>query len=96
MGRFGGHAGRVTLSAGSSAAAGRGPPGGRYGGRTGCRMDVELKAGAKMTTEFFIEIAKLKPGIAFFRDDAFVDDFARTNLQQVFNHFSPTTSIKVI
>ena len=41
-------------------------------------------------------VAKLKPGIAFFRDDAFVDDFARTNLQQVFNHFSPTTSIKVI
>ena len=71
-------------------------PWGRLGGRTGCHMDVELKAGAKMTTEFFIEIAKLKPGIAFFRDDAFVDDSARTNLQQVFNQFSPTTSIKVI
>ena len=55
-----------------------------------------LDAKAKMTTEFFIEIAKLKPGIAFFRDDAFVDDSARTNLQQVFNHFSPTTGIKVI
>ena len=40
--------------------------------------------------------ALLKPGIAFFRDDAFVDDSARTNLQQVFNQFSPTTSIKVI
>ena len=51
---------------------------------------------AKMTTDFFIEIAKLKPGIAFFRDDAFADDSARTNLQQVFNQFSPTTSIKVI
>ncbi len=51
-----------------------------------------LDAKAKMTTEFFIEIAKLKPGIAFFRDDAFVDDSARTNLQQVFNQFSPTTS----
>jgi hypothetical protein len=55
-----------------------------------------LDAKAKTTTEFFIEIAKLKPGIAFFRDDAFVDDSARTNLQQVFNQFSPTTSIKVI
>ena len=55
-----------------------------------------LDAKAKMTTDFFIEIAKLKPGIAFFRDDAFVDDSARTNLQQVFNQFSPTTSIKVI
>ena len=55
-----------------------------------------LDAKAKMTTEFFIEIAKLKPGIAFFRDDAFVDDSARTNLQLVFNQFSPTTSIKVI
>ena len=59
--------------------------------RAACR-----DAQAKMTTEFFIEIAKLKPGIAFFRDDAFVDDSARTNLQQVFNQFSPTTSIKVI
>ena len=55
-----------------------------------------LDAKAKMTTEFFLEIAKLKPGLAFFRDDAFVDDSARTNLQQVFNQFSPTTSIKVI
>ena len=55
-----------------------------------------LDAKAKMTTEFFIEIAKLEPGIAFFRDDAFVDDSARTNLQQVFNQFSSTTSIKVI
>ena len=27
-----------------------------------------------MTTEFFIEVAKMKPGIAFFRDDAFADD----------------------
>lgn len=51
---------------------------------------------AKMTTEFFIEVAKLKPGIAFFRDDAFADDSARTNLQQAFDQFSPTTSVKVI
>ena len=55
-----------------------------------------LDPAAKMTTDFFIEIAKLKPGIAFFRDDAFADDSARTNLQQVFAQFSPTTSIKVI
>ena len=55
-----------------------------------------LDSAAKMTTEFFIEIAKLKPGIAFFRDDAFADDSARTNLQQAFDQFSPTTSIKVI
>lgn len=55
-----------------------------------------LDPAAKMTTEFFIEIAKLKPGIAFFRDDAFADDSARTNLQQAFDQFSPTTSIKVI
>ncbi len=51
---------------------------------------------AKMTTEFFMEIAKFKPGIAFFRDDAFANDSARTNLQQMFNQFSPSTSIKVI
>ena len=37
-----------------------------------------------MTTEFFLEIAKLKPGLAFFRDDAFADDSARTNVQQAF------------
>ena len=53
-------------------------------------------AKAKMTTDFFIEIAKLKPGIAFFRDDAFADDSARTNLQQTFEQFSPSTAIKVI
>ena len=55
-----------------------------------------LDAKAKMTTEFFIGIAKLKPGIAFFRDDAFADDSARTNLQQAFDQFSPSTAIKVI
>lgn len=55
-----------------------------------------LDHGAKMNTEFFIEIAKLKPGIAFFRDDAFADDSARTNLNQAFDQFSPSTSIKVI
>lgn len=43
-----------------------------------------------------MEIAHLKPGIAFFRDDAFADDSARTNLQQALNQFSPSTSIKVI
>ena len=63
---------------------------------SGAPLAACLDAKAKMTTDFFIEIAKLKPGIAFFRDDAFVDDSARTNLQQVFNQFSPTTSIKVI
>ena len=55
-----------------------------------------LDTKAKMTTEFFLEVAKLKPELAFFRDDTFVDDSARTNLQQAFNQFSPTTSIKVI
>ena len=55
-----------------------------------------LDAKAKMTTEFFLEIAKLKPGLAFFRDDAFADDSARTNLQQAFDQFSSSTSIKVI
>ncbi|MGN0845322.1 MAG: hypothetical protein ACI4QT_08915 [Kiritimatiellia bacterium] len=49
-----------------------------------------------MTTDFFIGIAKLKPAVAFFRDDAFADDSARTNLQQAFDQFSPTTSVKVI
>jgi len=63
---------------------------------SGAPLAACLDAKAKMTTDFFIEIAKLKPGIAFLRDDAFVDDSARTNLQQVFNQFSPTTSIKVI
>ena len=63
---------------------------------SGAPLVACLDHGAKMDSEFFIEIAKLKPGIAFFRDDAFVDDSARTNLQQVFNQFSPTTSVKVI
>ena len=55
-----------------------------------------LDGGAKMDSQFFIEIAKLKPGIAFFRDDAFEDDSARVNLSQIFAQFSPTTSVKVI
>ena len=57
---------------------------------------VTLDPKAKMDTAFFLEIAKLKPEIAFFRDDAFADDSARTNLQQAFDQFSPGTSIKVI
>ena len=55
-----------------------------------------LEGDAKMTTEFFMEVAKLKPGLAFFRDDAFADDSARTNLEQVFRQFSPSTKLKVI
>ena len=62
----------------------------------GAPLAACLDQNAKMTTEFFIEVAKLKPGIAFFRDDAFADDSARTNLQQAFDQFSPSTSIKVI
>ena len=63
---------------------------------SGTALVACLDAKAKMTTDFFIEIAKLKPGIAFFRDDAFADDSARTNLQQAFDQFSPSTAIKVI
>lgn len=63
---------------------------------SGVALVACLDAKAKMTTDFFIEIAKLKPGIAFFRDDAFADDSARTNLQQAFDQFSPSTAIKVI
>lgn len=63
---------------------------------SGAPLVACLDPKARMTTEFFMEVAKLKPGIAFFRDDAFADDSARTNLQQAFDQFSPTTSIKVI
>ena len=63
---------------------------------SGTALVACLDAKAKMTSEFFMEIAQLKPDIAFFRDDAFADDSARTNLQQAFNQFSPSTSIKVI
>lgn len=66
------------------------------GNGAGAPLVACLDAQAKMTTDFFLEIAKLKPGIAFFRDDAFADDSARTNVQQAFDQFSPTTSIKVI
>lgn len=55
-----------------------------------------LEGDARMTTEFFLEVAKLKPGLAFFRDSAFADDAARTNLQQAFNQFSPSTKVTVI
>ena len=63
---------------------------------SGTALVACLDAKAKMTTDFFIAVAKLKPGIAFFRDDAFADDSARTNLQQAFDQFSPSTAIKVI
>ena len=63
---------------------------------SGAPLAACLDAKAKMTTEFFLEIAKPKPGLVFFRDDAFADDSARTNLQQAFDQCSPTTSIKVI
>ena len=69
---------------------------GRVGTRDPTMLVTVDEPAAKMTTDFFIEIAKLKPGIAFFRDDAFADDSARTNLQQAFDQFPPTTSIKVI
>ncbi len=63
---------------------------------SGAPLVACLDPKAKMDTAFFLEIAKLKPEIAFFRDDAFADDSARTNLQQAFDQFSPGTSIKVI
>ena len=66
------------------------------GAGAGVPLVACLDAKAKLTTEFFLEIAKLKPGLAFFRDDAFADDSARTNVQQAFDQFSPSTSIKVI
>ena len=73
---------------------------GADGGGTVAMQNAPLAAcldpKAKLTNEFFIELAKLTPGIAFFRDDAFVDDSARVNVEQIFAQFSPTTSIKVI
>ncbi len=63
---------------------------------SGAPLVACLDPKAKMDTAFFLEIAKLKPEIAFFRDDAFADDSARTNLSQIFTQFSRTTSIKVL
>lgn len=63
---------------------------------SGAPLVACLEGDAKMTTEFFVEVAKWKPERAFFRDDAFEDDSARTNLQQVFNQFSPSTKVTVI
>ena len=51
---------------------------------------------AKLDNEFFIELAKLKPEIAFFRDDAFDADSARINVEQIFKQNSANTVIKVI
>ena len=51
---------------------------------------------AKLDNEFFIELAKLKPEIAFFRDDAFTTDSARINVEQIFRQNSANTVIKVI
>ena len=43
-----------------------------------------------------LELAALKPGIAFFRDDAFNDDAARINVEQIFKQNLPNTIVKVI
>ena len=51
---------------------------------------------AKLDNEFFIELAKLKPEIVFFRDDAFTTDSARINVEQIFRQNSANTVIKVI
>lgn len=55
-----------------------------------------LDDNSKMSTQFFEALAKLKPALAFFRDDTFADDSSRTNVAQVFAQFSPNTTIKVI
>jgi adenine-specific DNA-methyltransferase len=63
-------------------------------------MDAPLVAcldrSAKLTNEFFLELAAFKPGIVFFRDDAFNDDAARINVEQIFKQNSPNTIVKVI
>ena len=51
---------------------------------------------AKLTEDFFTALAERQPAMAFFRDDTFVDDSARTNLEQIFKQFSKDTKIKVL
>jgi adenine-specific DNA-methyltransferase len=51
---------------------------------------------AKLTEAFFTALAERQPTMAFFRDDTFVDDSARTNLEQIFKQFSKDTKIKVL
>ena len=55
-----------------------------------------LDRSTKFTNEFFLELAAFKPGIAFFRDDAFTTDSARINVEQIFRQNSANTVIKVI
>lgn len=63
---------------------------------SGTALVACLDAKAKMTNEFFTELAKLKPTLAFFRDDAFETDAARINVEQIFAQYSPSTTLKVI
>jgi hypothetical protein len=51
---------------------------------------------ATLTEAFFTALAERQPAMAFFRDDTFVDDSARTNLEQIFKQFSKDTKIKVL
>ena len=56
-----------------------------------------LDRSAKLTNEFFLELAAFKPGIAFFRDDAFNDAAAaRINVEQIFKQNSPSTTVEMI
>ena len=56
-----------------------------------------LDRSAKLTNEFFLELAAFKPGIAFFRDDAFNAAAAvRINVEQIFKQNSPSTTVEMI
>jgi adenine-specific DNA-methyltransferase len=50
----------------------------------------------KITNEVVIEIAKLKPFYAVFRDNSMDNDSVATNFEQIFETYSPTTIRKVL
>jgi len=50
----------------------------------------------KIDTSKIIEIAKMKPYFAVFRDNSFVDDSALVNIEQVFNTYSPNTKRMIL
>lgn len=49
-----------------------------------------------LSEEVIIELAKLRPFIAVFRESSFSDSQAKVNLAELFKRFSPETKLKVV
>lgn len=59
-------------------------------------IDLICCLDAKVNTDAVKEIAKLKPECCVFLDSGIANDSTRTNIEQIFDTYSPTTKVEVI